>query len=261
MAHSRLPDSKSRKHRSPGRGKNSHRPKKPSPPTKQQSRPSTLVQQAKLDLSSLTSSDLLQLQQAYGNQKVRRLLAGSKPEQIQRQLDDAKYSPEALTAAGISAGWKFIGKTSFGKVKVALEEYFNSANPTEQYLNLNKVLAAADVYEQSSTRDKTHKAAKQAREDTKMDLVADLIVDAQAELENLKDDPDAVKAREVTFQGFESVSGRRSEVSQFVGIVQHVQFPRGDLRDPDPADTFWYRATDKEPLNRTASEALDRHSD
>lgn len=110
-------------------------PEKPAFPPQQQTGLASLVQQGKFDSSSLSSADLLQRQQTNGKKRVSRLTGGAKPALVQRQLDDAKYSLEALTAAEISPGIKLFGKTAIGKVKVVPEASYKSASQTEQYLN------------------------------------------------------------------------------------------------------------------------------
>jgi hypothetical protein len=190
MPNSRSPVRNKRQQRPPTGAVKTHRADKSPSPHQQQTGLAVLVQQAKLDSSSLSSTEMLQLQQTYGNKRVSRLIAGKKPALVRRQLDDTKYAPEALAAAGISPGVKLFGKTAFGKVKVALEAYYKATTQTEQYKNLNKILAASQTYEQSSTREKSHKGKKKVREDPKSALIADLILDSQAELENLKDAPD-----------------------------------------------------------------------
>jgi len=135
MPNSRSRVSNKRQQRPHAGAVRTHRPEKPSSPPRQQTGLATLVQQAKFDSSSLSSADLLQLQQTYSNKKVGRLTGGAKPALVQRQLDDAKYSLEALTAAEISPGIKLFGKTAIGKVKVVPEASYKSASQTEQYLN------------------------------------------------------------------------------------------------------------------------------
>lgn len=144
------------------------------------------VQRARQDPSLLTAGDVLQLQRTIGNRQVSRLIGRSEPGRIQRTLDATTYSPAAMKTAGVKSGFRLIGKTSFGKLTAALGEYFNAADAAEQYVALNKVLAAADTYEASSERGKTHKGKQKQREDKKQAFVTQLKVDAKAEIESLK---------------------------------------------------------------------------
>lgn len=158
----------------------------PSGPTRQGKGPARTRGNGGFNISTVRGADLLELQRTIGNKNVNRLLKGAEDAPLQRKLDEGKYSSDALAAAQMTAGKRLFGRTSFAKVKLALAAYYNSANQAEEFLNLNKILSACDTYLQRSTRTKTHKAAKQAREDRKMGLVNDLVADARAEISHLK---------------------------------------------------------------------------
>jgi len=185
---------------------------------------------------ALTPTQVLQLQRTIGNRGVARYIGRTQPApmppgSIQRMLDANKYSPTALKAGGLKAHFKLIGKTSFGKLNVALGNYFASANVTEEYVNLNKVMAAAADYQGSSERGKTHKGKQKAREDAKQQLVADLVTDGQAELDNLKANVDPGLMQHLIGSDAETaVMVLANKVATVMGITVN------DLKDMEPED-------------------------
>ncbi|MDX1616537.1 MAG: M91 family zinc metallopeptidase [Candidatus Promineifilaceae bacterium] len=169
-----------------------------------ESQTDVLLERVRQDPGLLSSAEVLHLQRTLGNQQVGQLLGPAvqgraarlggrttgRPASVQRVLDEGKYKPEAIREAGMQPGFKLFGRTAFSKLLLALRQYYNSKNQTEQYVNLNKVIAQATAYEQSATRGKEHKGKKATRESNKGKLVSDLLVDAQAEVDNLKTNVD-----------------------------------------------------------------------
>ena len=70
---------------------------------------------------------------------------------------------------------------------------------------------------------------------------------------------DAVKSAPAAFQGFQPVSGWRSEVSQFVCVVDHVQFAGNDAGNIVPAEAGTGPSSLEERLDGLIGKAPNRH--
>ncbi len=70
---------------------------------------------------------------------------------------------------------------------------------------------------------------------------------------------DAVKSAPAPFQGFQPVSGRRSEVQQFVCVLDHVQFAGNDAGNIVPAKAGSGPSSLEERLDSLIGKAPNRH--
>ena len=72
-------------------------------------------------------------------------------------------------------------------------------------------------------------------------------------------EPDGVQTRQVAVEALQSISGRRLQVVQRVGVIEHVEF---SVRNPgDPASSQRRRAGchPKKALDGPTGESLNRH--
>lgn len=80
-----------------------------------------------------------------------------------------------------------------------------------------------------------------------------------------EDDPplivhaDAVQARQVTPLRLEPIGGGRTQVTEHVSIVQHVELPHDDAGDPTPAFTARAPSIEEEVGRFPPAEGPDRH--
>ena len=105
------------------------------------------------------------------------------PEQVSRRLDN-KYSSASVKAAGHETSY-FLTKSTFAKLLDALDVYFQSGTPSEQFAALTAVQTSTAAFLGSKTRNKTLKGSDQTKEAAKVQLVKTLQVDVQIELDAL----------------------------------------------------------------------------